>query len=357
MRSKLMNNIKIGNTTISSKDTCYVIAEIGHNHQGKLELALEMIVAAAEAGANAVKFQKRTIDELYTKSFLNTPYDNENSYGKTYGEHRLALEFNYEQYVLCQEKAFNCGIDFLVTPFDKSAVDFCEKLGVKAYKIASGDITNEDLIRYIAGKGKPIILSTGTASTKEIDDLNTIISDFTVPFALLYTVSAYPTEIKHINLTRLTALKNSFPQQIIGYSGHEIGIETAVYAHVLGASIVEKHFTLDKKQKGTDHSFSLNKKELSQLVKRLNTAKEIMGSKQDNSSQINAYEENARFKMGKGLYASTDIPAGSILTKEKIVFKSPANSITPAKVNLVLGRKTISSISIDEPILETNLIV
>ena len=343
-----MDSFKIGNTWVGRNKPCYLIAEIGNNHQGDLSLALQMIRQASEAGASAVKFQKRDLDNLYTKAFLDAPYTGRNSFGNTYGEHRRHLELSAEDFIKCKELAEDCGVEFLITPFDFPSVDFCQSLGLVAYKVASGDLTNTPLIRYIAQHGKPVIISTGASALEELEAFGDGLGELDCPIALLYAVSSYPTAPNQVNLARLAKLKQLFPNTVIGYSGHELGIETAIYARVMGASIIEKHFTLDKNNKGTDNAFSLLPEELQLLHSRLQQVDEVLG--QGEIGEINAYEAKARYKMGKGVYAMEAVPEGTVLTLEHLVLKSPGNSLTPADLHSVIGRRTKRALQAEEDI-------
>lgn len=345
-----MKNFKIGTSEIGLDQPCYVIAEIGHNHQGKLSLAIELIEEAAECGVHAVKFQKRDLKQLYTDQFLNEPYASKNSYGDTYGEHREVLEFNFDEMMSCKKRAEQLNLDFIITPFDLSSLDFCEKIGVKYYKIASGDLTNHQLITAIAKLEKPIIISAGASSLNEIKETCKLLSTFNCPFALLYAVSSYPANLSDLNLKRIKELQALFPSTPIGYSGHDLGIEATKIARSMGAMIIEKHFTLDHSLKGTDQSFSLDPTEMKNLVEQLIEMDLILGTSYAGDDQLNNYELDARRKLGKGVYANQKIEADTILTNDLFVIKSPGTKLTPNKVESILGKRTTQSIPEGAPI-------
>lgn len=331
-----MNSFTFGKSTISEDGPCYVIAEIGNNHQGSLETALQMIKVAAGAGADAVKFQKRDNKALYTKDFYNKPYDNENSYGATYGIHRDYLEFGMEEYVQLKKCAAQYNVDFLATAFDFPSVDFLEELGVGAYKVASGDLTSLPLLKYIAKLGKPMFVSTGAGNLDEVRLAYDAILQHNSQLCLLHCTAGYPTEYHDLNLRVIDVFKKEFPKAIIGYSGHDNGILAASIAYMLGARVVEKHFTLNRAWQGTDHKFSLEPEGLRKQVRDLQRINIALGT---GVKELQDFEKGARAKMGKGVYLAKPLSAGTTLTMEDLVFKSPANAIPPYKANEVIGKK------------------
>ncbi len=239
-----MNSYSFGGSKVTEKGSCYIIAEIGHNHQGDLGTALKMIKVAASCGVQAVKFQKRNNKALFTKEYYNRPYDNENSYGTTYGEHREYLEFGMDEYIELKKCAEENGVEFMVTPFDSDSVDFLEELKITSYKSASADITNTPLLEYMAKKGKPMFVSTGAATLEEINMAYNTISKYNDKVCLMHCTAGYPTEYHDLNLKVIETLKKEFPNVIIGYSGHDNGVLAPVIAYMLGATVIEKHFTL-----------------------------------------------------------------------------------------------------------------
>jgi sialic acid synthase SpsE len=345
-----MKPLQIGNHQIGNGFPCYVIAEIGHNHQGQLDLALRMIEEAAACGAHAVKFQKRDIETLYTKKFSEQVYTSKNSYGKTYGEHRQYLELTREEFIACKNKAIACGVEFLVTPFDKKSALFCADLGVNAFKLASGDLTNEALLRYIASFKKTMIVSTGASALAEIQHTHQLLISLQAEFAFLYAVASYPTSTEQLNLMRIKKLQTLFPDINIGFSGHDEGIEGALYAAAMGARVIEKHFTLDKTLKGTDQSFSLNPAEMKMLMEKLTALDKMMGNSYEDSISINSFEWDARKKMGKGIYAAMDITAGTVLTLDHFSYKSPGTTLTPFDAKNLIGKKIVADLKKDQPL-------
>ncbi|MEW6748384.1 MAG: N-acetylneuraminate synthase family protein [Candidatus Micrarchaeota archaeon] len=341
-------SITIGKDTISEDSACYVIAEIGHNHQGSMDLAKKMVDAAAQAGANAVKLQKRSNKDLFTAEMYAKPYENENSFGKTYGEHREALEFGEEQYKELKAYADSKGVTFFATPFDIPSADFLENVGVPAYKIASAMVTDIPLIEHVAKKGKPILLSTGTCTLEDVDRAYECMKSHGVPMCILHCVAAYPMmDYSEANLSVISALKERYPDAVIGFSSHESGIMLPVAAYMLGARVVEKHFTLNRAMKGTDQTFSLEPQGLSKMVRDLKRIHQALG---DGNKIVQRSEMSAKQKLGKSIFARTRIPKGTIVAPEMVIFKSPATGLPPYKVDDVLGREAKSDIPPDTPI-------
>lgn len=341
-----MKSFNVGRNVVGHEEPCYVIAEIGNNHQGELKTALNMIKVAAGMGVNAVKFQKRDNKALFTNAMYNKPYDNENSYGATYGEHRDYLEFDMEEYIELKKCAAENEVDFIVTPFDHPSVDFLEKLGIDAYKIASADITNTPMIEYVAKTGKPMFVSTGAATLDEIRLAYEMVLRHNNKLCLLHCTAGYPTEYEDLNLNVISALIRSFPEAVIGYSGHDNGILAPAIAYMLGAKVVEKHFTLNRSLKGTDHKFSLEPTGLHKMIRDLRRIDVSLG---DGIKQLQAFEVDARKKMGKSLYAARNLKAGSVITSSDVVVKSPGGGIPPYRLNDMIGKKLVVDVPMEMP--------
>lgn len=268
-----MREIIINGHRINDSEPAYVIAEVGHNHGGKFDTARTMIQKAAACGANAVKLQKRSNDTLYTAALLNAPYENENSFGKTYGDHRRALEFGAKEYLACRAAALAAKIDFFATAFDEVSADFLMHVDVPAIKIASSGLTDLPLLRHVARYGKPIILSTGGGDWSDVDRAVDLLTGSGTPFALLHCTAAYPVQnIAELNLLAIVEMRARYPHVVIGWSGHDPGVSMALIAYAYGARILEKHFTLNRASKGTDHAFSLEPKGLATLCEDLKKA-------------------------------------------------------------------------------------
>jgi N-acetylneuraminate synthase/sialic acid synthase len=332
---------------ITDASECYVIAEIGHNHQGKLETARELFRAAKECGANAVKLQKRDNRSLYTKAMYNKPYDHENSFGSTYGEHREYLEFGKEEYEELKQFAKELGITFFATAFDFRSADFLAELETPAFKIASGDLKNTPLLKYVAGFQKPMIVSTGGGTLEDVQRAYDAIMPINRQLCILQCTAGYPCAFEEMNLRVITSFRERFPDIIIGLSSHDNGIAMAVAGYMLGARVIEKHFTLNRAMKGTDHAFSLERAGMRRTVRDLQRARAALGT------GIKATYESERaplLKMGKKLVAARDLPANHKLTSDDIAIKSPSDGLPPYELDRVIGMVTVRPIKEDENI-------
>ena len=326
-------------------DEIFVIAEIGHNHQGSIHIAKKLISEAKLAGANAVKFQKRDNKNLYTKEFYNSNYDNPNSFGKTYGLHREALELNKAQYIELIKFSKKIGIELFATPFDFNSVDFLDELKVPYYKIASADLTNIPLQKYIAKKNKPVFLSTGGGNINDVNRAVKNILTFNRKLSVLHCTASYPAKIQDMNLNVIEQYKKKFPKLRIGLSDHENGIDASTIAYMLGARVFEKHFTINRSLKGTDHAFSLEPQGLSKLARNLARIPKMLGSFE--KKQL-ACEIKPLFKMTKSIVAKSNLKKGSILKKNDIEFKSPGGGLPPYKIDKILGKVLKKSIKKEE---------
>lgn len=314
----------------------YIIAEVGHNHQGDINKAIEMVKVAKDCGASAVKFQKRFNKSLYTKKFYNSPYIHTNSYGDTYGKHRDFLEFDFEQFEKIKKYSKKINIDFLVTPFDFESLLFLEKLNVSSYKIASGDLTNTPLQKEVSKTGKLIFLSTGGGDLQDIKRAVNNIEEINQKLVILHCTASYPAKIEDMNLNIIKVLKKEFNKNIIGLSDHENGIDAGPIAYMLGARVFEKHFTLDRSLKGTDHSFSLEPLGLQKFVRNINRIESLLGSECKKFLDV---EKNPIYKMSKSIVANGLIKKGQIITKSDIAFKSPGGGLPPYRYNQVINKK------------------
>jgi sialic acid synthase len=330
-----MREFTIGTKSISDTSKAYVIAEIGHNHQGSLENAIKLIEAAAEAGADAAKFQKRSNKTLFTPTVYNEIYNSENSFGLTYGQHREALELNEDAYRKCVSTAKSLGIDFFATAFDFESANFLKELDMPAFKIASGDLQNLPLIKYISNFQKPIIISTGGSTFQMIDDAVRTIQNYHNNFTILQCTSGYPAKYEELNLAVISSLRDRYPNNVIGYSGHENGIGMPLVAYTLGARVIEKHFTLNRAMKGTDHSFSLEPQGMKKLVRDLNRASLAIGDgvKMKYDSEIIPIK-----KMSKMIVASRDLEINDVISMDDIEFRSPGIGLPPSRLSEVVGR-------------------
>jgi sialic acid synthase len=293
-----MRELIIDGTRIADDTDCYVIAEVGHNHGGSVEKCKELFDAARWSGANAVKLQKRDNKSLYSEEFYNSPYNSEHSYGATYGEHREALEFDFDQYQLLKCYAEAIGLTFFATAFDVPSADFLAALKVPAIKIASGDLTNTKLLGHVADLGIPVIFSTGGGDVQDAMFAEWILCD--VPLAVLHCTSGYPANYDELNLNCIPTFCKSM-DCVIGWSGHDTGIAMAPVAYALGARIIEKHFTLDRSSKGTDQSMSLEPHGFRSMVENLKLCKRALGDgvKRRYDSEIAALAKQWKNRDGK----------------------------------------------------------
>jgi len=330
-----MRTLRIGDVDIADEGDCFVIAEIGHNHGGSVESAKDLFEAARQAGAHAVKLQKRENRSLYTRDMFNKPYENENSYGSTYGEHREALEFGRSEYEELKAYADELGVAFFATAFDVPSADFLAGLDMPAYKIASADLVNTPLLRHVAQAGKPMILSTGGATLDDVRRGYDTVAEINPQVALLQCTAGYPAEWAERDLRVVTTYRDLFPDAVIGLSSHDNGIAMAVAAYVLGGRIVEKHFTLNRAQKGTDHKFSLEPAGLRKMVRDLRRTRIALG---DGTKTMYASEIDPVVKMAKKLVAATDLPAGHRLDASDIAMKSPGDGLPPYELDRIVGR-------------------
>lgn len=342
-----MRKLTIDGKVIQDDGDCYVIAEIGHNHQGKLETAKEMFKAAKECGADAVKLQKRNNRELFTRAGYGKPYDNPNSYGATYGEHREFLEFGGIEYKELMEYADEIGVTFFATAFDFSSADFLAKLGMPAFKIASGDLKNIPLLTHIAQFQKPMILSTGGGTMEDVNRAYDAVMPINQQLCILQCTAGYPADFDQLNLSVITTFRERFPNLTIGLSSHDNGIAMAVAAYMLGARIIEKHFTLNHTWKGTDHAFSLEPIGFRKMVRDLERVKVAIG---DGVKQTYESEKSPIIKMGKKLVAARDLPAGHSIRREDIALKSPGDGLPPYELAKVIGRVTRQELKEDDNI-------
>ena len=346
--SSSSRSFTIANVTITDDSPAYVVAEIGANHQGDLDTARQMIRAAAAAGADAVKLQKRDNKALFTQEAFDAPYESENAFGATYGEHREALEFGREEYVELMAEARAHNVAFFATPWDFPSVDFLEELDVPAYKVASCDLTNTPLLTYIASKKRPTIISTGGGSLEAVDRAVGIVASAGAPLAVLQCTSGYPPQFTELNLNVISTFRDRYPEATIGYSGHDSGIAMGLVSYVLGARIIEKHFTLNRAMKGTDHAFSLEPDGLRKMVRDLRRAHEAMGD-----GVKRAYESEAAplKKLSKMIVAKENLAKGHILAESDFDYRSPGHGIAPADADLLIGKTLNSDVASLTPIL------
>ena len=267
-----MTEIRIGHTLVGDNHPCYVIAEIGINHNGDIDLAKKLIDVAVDAGCNAVKFQKRTIEVVYSTEELARP--RESPFGTTNADLKYALEFGQEEYAeidrYCKEK----NITWLASCWDEASVDFIDQFNPPCYKIASASLTDDDLLRYTRGKGKPVLLSTGMSTLEQIDHAVEVLGK--QDLVILHACSTYPAYYEELNLRVIPMLKERYGT-LVGYSGHETGLPSSVAAVTLGACLVERHITLDRSMWGSDQAASLEPNGIHRLMRDIRLVETAMG--------------------------------------------------------------------------------
>jgi sialic acid synthase len=342
-----MRELVIDGVVINDESDCYVIAEIGHNHQGSLERCKELFRLARECGAHAVKLQKRDNRSLYTREMYDKPYENENSFGLTYGAHREALEFGRDEYRELQRYARDVGLCFFATAFDLPSADFLAALDMPAYKIASGDLRNLPLLRHVARFGRPMIISTGGARMEDVERAYETLVPLNSRLCILQCTAGYPAKFEELDIRVITTYRDRFPDVVVGMSGHDNGIAMAPVAYVLGARVVEKHFTFNRAAKGTDHSFSLEPVGLRKLVRDLQRVRVALG---DGVKKVYPSEEEPILKMSKKLVAARDLPTGHVLGPEDVALKSPGDGLPPHMLDVVIGRTLLRPLRVDDTI-------
>ncbi|MBI5526034.1 MAG: N-acetylneuraminate synthase family protein [Deltaproteobacteria bacterium] len=330
---------------VDDSSDCYVIAEVGHNHQGDVEKAKQMFQMAKFCGADAVKLQKRHNKGLYTLEQYNKPYDNENSFGRTYGQHREALEFGRDEYKALKRFAKKIGITFFATAFDFKSADFLEDLDMPAYKIASGDLKTLPLLRHVAKFGKPMIISTGGATMDDIQRVYDALMPVNRQLCFLQCTATYPTQPEELDLKVIETMRSRFPDVVIGLSDHYNGIAMAVVAYLLGARVIEKHFTLNHSWKGTDHAFSLEPIGLQKMIRDLHRVRIALG---DGTKKVHKNEAGPLVKMGKKIVAARPLKKGHVLTRRDLALKSPGDGLAPYEMERTVGKRLKKSLAADE---------
>lgn len=323
-----------------------IIAEIGQNHNGRLDWAEQLVDAAAWAGADAVKTVKRDLSCELTSAARERRYDSPHSFGRTYGEHRRALELDIDAHARLAARARAHGLHFIVTVCDIPSAAELHDVGVDAFKIASRDLNNLPLLKYIASLGRPIILSTGMSDWAEIDAAVDVVRRAGVPWAVLQCTSLYPTPDEAVHLRVLPELAKRY-ETVVGFSDHTQGVEIAPAAVALGASIIEKHFTLDRSAKGSDHACSAEPAELARLVERVRRIETALGN---GDKTMEAGVDATREKLGRSLVVRRQLPAGAILDESMFVLKSPGGGIAWPERSKIVGRRLRRELAADTTI-------
>ena len=342
-----MTELQLGNKNVGDGHPAFIIAEIGINHQGDVSIAKNLIQKAKECGADAVKLQKRSISRILTKSGLEMAYDNRNSFGKTYGEHKIALELSEADYHELNTYCKKMDIIFCASGWDEESIDFLDEMGIPFFKMASADLTNFPLLVHTAKKNKPMILSTGMADMKMVQAAYSQVNQINNQIAILQCTSTYPSAFLEVHLNVLQTFMKEFPDTVIGYSGHEQGIAIPPAAVALGAKIIERHFTLDRTMKGGDHAASLEPQGFAKMVRDIRAVEESMGSFK---KEIQKSEPPVFKKLAKSIVSAVEIKVGQKITIEMLTTKGPGTGISPTRISELIGKITIKDIPADEVI-------
>ncbi len=337
-----MNSVHIGDREIGPDHPCFIIAEVGVNHNGDPDIARRMIDEIAAAGADCVKFQTFSAEE-----FVNSPDETYEyvSQGKVVRESMLAmfkrLEIAREEFAWLFAHARAKGLIPLSTPTDRHAVDLLDALGAPAFKIGSDDLVYTPFLRYAAGKGKPLILSTGMADAADIERAVDLIGETECRLILLHCVSLYPTPERQVNLRKISTLRALYDLPI-GFSDHSQGVTACLGAVALGACVLEKHFTLDRNMAGPDHWFSADPEELGALVREVRRLEQNLGRGRLTPSPA---EKEMAALCRRSIVAAVDIPAGKRIADEDLAFRRPGTGILPYRLAEVTGKRALVSIA------------
>ena len=338
--------VKIGNKVIGESEPCFIIAEAGSNHDGKLEQAKQLIDIATFAGADAIKFQSFQADKIAAKTkdkIVNIDIAGSKTLHDLYKNLELPKEWLSELIDYAKEQ----GIIFLSTPFDEQNADDLDTLGIPAFKIASFELVHLPLLKHLAKKNKPIILSTGMANLGEIEEaINVILEQGNNKIILLHCGIGYPLELESVNLSAMDTLKQAFPYPV-GYSDHTLGLAIPFASVSRGANVIEKHFTISRNLKGHDHSFAMEPDELHSMVKGIRDIKKAIGFPQKCVLETELIHYN---RGRRSIFAKVRIPKGTTITREMLSILRPGIGLKPKYLDIVIGRKATTDIEAQEPI-------
>jgi N,N'-diacetyllegionaminate synthase len=346
LKVTIMNTIKLGEVEVGVGKPPYIIAEVGSNHNGDMDLCRRLIDAAALAGADAVKFQSWTDKSLIAEEEYsrNTEYSDKKKHFGSLREMVTAYQLTSSQHVDAHAYCRERGIAFCSTPFSAEEVDLLEDLGVPFFKIASMDIVHLPLLRHVARKQRPIMLSTGMATLGEIEQaVETIRGEGNEQIILLHCISIYPPEYETIHLRNMAMLQQAFDVPV-GFSDHTLGTAIPLAAIALGACVIEKHFTLDQDMAGWDHAISADPQQLQTIVAE---GKNIFAAMGSSRRSVEAAEMEKRKKFRRSLVTRRSLSHGHVLTEADLDAKRPGTGIAPDKISYVLGRRLNSDLSAD----------
>jgi sialic acid synthase len=330
----------------------YIIAEVGQNHQGDLDTAREFIKIFSQLGANAIKFQNRDNKYLFSDDAYNKPYDSPTSFAPTYGEHREKLELDKEAFLILKEDCRKYNVDFMSTPFDEPSLNHLIDIDVDVIKISSFDLGNLSFINRIAKTKKPLVMSIGGGNIEQIKSSISTISNHHKNLAILHCVSEYPCEYDRLGLSNIETLTKKYPDFTIGSSDHFNGTISGPIAFMMGAKVFEKHVTLNRASKGTDHSFALEPEGFRKFVRDIKRIPKMLPIKDSETLG----EEYVFQKLGKSLVPIKDLKNGEILNLENLSGKIFKETFIPVReTNEILGKKISRDIKKGEPIKKSDL--
>jgi N-acetylneuraminate synthase len=339
----MVDGIELQDRVIGHDEPTYVIAEAGINHNGSVQIAKRLVDIAVDAGADAVKFQKREMTETYVEEIVENPTLAEMGVEYTVSNLKdvLLTDTQYRDVsAYCEEQ----GIQFLCSPWDRTSVDYLEDLGVPFYKVGSPDMTNFVLLERLVETGEPLLVSTGMSEEKEIDRTVDFLEERNVEFGLLHCRSTYPAPFQNLNLDFIGELRRRYDVPV-GYSGHERGIAISTAAVAMGACAIERHFTIARDMEGPDHSASLEASGLNKLVRDIRHLEESLGVPR---RYISRGEYNNRVSLAKSLASTREIQRGEEISREDLTAKSPAKGISPQELYTVIGKQAHRDIEADE---------
>lgn len=335
-------SLELGERAIGPREDTYIIAEAGINHNGSLQIAKELIDLAVEAGADAVKFQKRTLEQTYQTDLVEDPSIGEMGVEYTISNLKDVL-LTDDQFRRLAEYAENENIEFLCSPWDDSSVDFLETIDMPFYKIGSPDMVNFCLLERVIDTGKPILLSTGMSEESEIEKTVEFLIERDVDFGLLHCRSTYPAPFHNLDLEFMTVLDERYDVPV-GYSGHERGLAVSEAAVAMGACVLERHITLSRDMQGPDHAASLGPPGFKKLVRNIRNIEESQGT---GRRYLTRGEYNNRVSLSKSLVAANEIEAGTTIKRNDVTAKSPGKGISPQKLYNIVGSTAAQDISED----------
>jgi N-acetylneuraminate synthase/N,N'-diacetyllegionaminate synthase len=345
--------VRIGDRLIAQGEPVFIVAEAGVNHNGKVDLGKKLIDVARVSGADAVKFQAFKVRKVVTKYAEKADYQKQTGLKESQYEMLKKLELASEDIKKLFDYAKRRKITFLASAFDEESVDLLDHLGVCAFKVASGEITNFPLLRYIAGKKKPIILSTGMSTYEEIEEaLGTLRKSGAEEIVLLHCVTSYPARIEDANLRNIETLRNKFKLPV-GFSDHTLSIAVPVAAAALGAVLIEKHFTLDKNLPGPDHKASLEPDQLKEMIAAVRDVEKALGT---GKRKLTRDEEKIKNLVRRSVVARVNIRRGEVITKSMLDTKRPGTGMDPRNMDLIIGRRAKRKIARDEQIAFEQLV-